>query len=312
MIRPPKPGQSKRLLQRKRMTICIAAVCQQDKMNEESRIVLCSDWKSETEFGGSETSDKMRTLPKGWVALMADILSRGEELVAQYETHLREMTGVMDDKQLFEEMKKPAHKQKEILANDYLRQTLGVSYADLVSPEKRFPESIVEERLNEVAKIRLRSTLILAGFISTQQGDAVENHPYLFVVDDQSDHEDVVRNEQNFAAIGSGSYVAIPVMHQRIHDDQKSLMETIYSVYEAKRLSEVVPGVGEMTSLDVMYPDGRLMRWSDEGLDRCNWLFERLGPKFRVTEKKATEYFEFNDEYLEPFDADETSTDEKV
>jgi hypothetical protein len=297
------------------MTVCIAAICQQDKANKDSRIVLCLDWRSETEFGGSETSDKLRTLPKGWVALMSDSMSRCEELIAQYETHFRELKEVADDKALFEEMKKPAHKQKETLANDYLRQVLGISYADLVSPTKKIPDDIVTHRLEEVAKIRLRATLILAGFVSTQQGesgDAKENHPYLFVVDDQPDHEDVVRVEENFAAIGSGAYAVIPALHQREHDEDKSLMETIYSVYEAKRLAEVVPGVGEDTSLHVMYPDGRMMTWSDSLWERCDWLFERLGPKLRIGEKKASQYFEFKDDFLEPFDDSGQASGEKA
>ncbi|MGB0014158.1 MAG: hypothetical protein WBQ03_21345 [Candidatus Sulfotelmatobacter sp.] len=57
---------------------------------------------------------------------------------------------------------------------------------------------------------------------------------------------------ENFAAIGTGSYVAIPAMHQREHDENKSLMETIYTVDEAKRLAQVVPGVGGTTSISVI------------------------------------------------------------
>jgi hypothetical protein len=309
MSRPPlSTREFKRLLERRKpMTICIAAICQQDKDNDEKRIVLCHDWKSETEIGGSETSDKQRELPKGWVALMADTMYRCEELVAQYERHLRGLGEVLDDRQLFEEMKIPAANQKEVLANDYLRQMMGISYADLVSPVKTFPESIVEDRLNEVAQIQLRASLILAGFVSTQQSDnpEKEKHPYLFVVEDSKDHQGVVRVEENFAAIGSGSYVAIPAMHQRAHEDDMSLMETIYTVLEAKRLSQVVPGVGQDTTLHVMYPDGSLKRWSNALYDRLDWLFDRLGPKLIITDKKSKEYFEFKDEYLIPFDADE-------
>lgn len=292
------------------MTVCIAALCQQSEESRDSkdqRIVLCYDWKSESDLAGSETADKLRLLPRGWVALMADTLSRCEELVAHYETHIRDMKELVDDRHLFEEMKKPAHRQKEALANDYIRQTLGVSYADLVSPDKNFPEEIVSKRLEEVARIKLRAALIAAGFVATQQGDnpEKETNPYIFVVDDQSDHEDVIRVEENWAAIGTGSYVAIPALHQREQDNGTGLMATIYNLYEAKRLAEVVPGVGDATSLAVMYPDGRVMEWTTELFDRCKWLFERLGPKLRITGKKAKEYFEFKEkEFLEPYDTE--------
>jgi hypothetical protein len=288
------------------MTICIAAMCQQDERNEESRIVLCYDWKAEQEFGGSETSDKMRDLPKGWVALMAGVMPRAEELVAQYETHLRTLKEVKDDADLFAEMKIPARKHKENLATDYIWQTMGVSYADLVSPAKKFPESIVEQRLNEVAQIKLGATIILAGFAATDQGKETRKPlPYIFVVDDQGDHQDVVRVEENFAAIGTGAYVAIPALHQREQDDGLSLMQTLYNVMEAKILSQVVPGVGQATEIDVLYPDGTLKRWSNPLFDRLGKLFDKLGPTLVIEEKDAKKHFEFKEEYLIPFDADE-------
>lgn len=144
--------------------------------------------------------------------------------------------------------------------------------------------------------------------METRQADEEErqNLPYFFVVQDSQDHEDVVRPEDNFASIGSGSYVAIPALHQREQEDSNSLLETIYNVYEAKRLSQIVPGVGLATSIDVLYPDGTTWEWSDELADRCKWLFDRLGPKLRLSEKKAKDYFgEFKDSYLEPLDEDE-------
>jgi len=288
------------------MTICIAAICQQDEKNDEPRIVLCYDWKAEQVYGGSETSNKMRDLPNGWVALMAGTMSRAEELVAEYETHFRSMKQVADDSALFSEMKTPARKQKEKLITEYIWQTMGVSYSDLVSPCKKFPESIVEQRLNEVAQLKLGATIILAGFSATDQGEELRKRmPYLFVVDGESSPEDVVRVEENFTAIGTGSYVAIPAMHQREHDEERSLMETIYAVDEAKRLSQVVPGVGETTSITVMYPDGTLKKWSNALFHRLDSLYERLGPTLDIKKKDAKEFFEFKDEYLIPIDAEE-------
>lgn len=305
MIRP-FPKRPKPPTWRNQMTVCIAALCEQSQDNREQRIVVCYDWNSEHEMAGSETADKLRVLPRGWIALMADTLSRCEELVARYETHLREMKGLVDDNHLFEEMKKPAHAQKAALANDYMMQTLGVSYADLVSPDKNFPEEIVSKRLEEVAQIKLRAALIVAGFVATQQADIPqrETNPYVFVVDDQN-HEDVVRVEENWGVVGTGSYVAIPALHQREQDNDTDLMETIYNLYEAKRLAEVVPGVGESTSIAVMYPDGTLKSWTEPLLNRCKWIFDRIGPKFDIPEKKAKEYFAFKDEFLEPYDIEE-------
>jgi hypothetical protein len=233
--------------------------------------------------------------------------ARAEELVAEYESHFRSVKQLDNDSDLFAEMKKPARKQKENLATEYIWQTMGVSYSDLVSPNKKFPESIVEQRLNEVAQIKLGATIILAGFAATKQDEEDERKhwPYIFVVDGESNPEERVGIEENFAAIGTGAYVAIPALHQREHDETKSLMETLYAVDEAKRLSEVVPGVGESTTINVMYPDGTLKKWSNGLFDRLGWLYERLGPTLEIKKKDALKYFSFKEEYLIPIDAEE-------
>jgi hypothetical protein len=94
-------------------------------------------------------------------------------------------------------------------------------------------------------------------------------------------------------------------MHQRDHDSEKPLLETIYTVYEAKRLSEIVPGVGEATSIEVMEPSGKIWTWTDALEEQCGDLFQKIGPKLKLTMKKSSELFEFRDEFLEPFDDDE-------
>ena len=286
---------------RKNVTVCIAAACRHEG---SPRIVLGADWKQETYLAGSETADKLRRLPKNWVALIADDLSRAEELTAQYETHLESWGHELrDDLDLFTEMKKPAHAQKAALVDQYVRQSLGISYAEFMANADRMPAEFVTEKLYEIQKIKLGAALILAGFVGLKNVEGTE--PYIFVVEDQSDHQDVVRIEDGFAVIGSGSYVAIPALHQRGHDSDKTLMETIYAVYEAKNLSEIVPGVGEVTSIDVMEPGGKIWSLSDEGHRRCEKLFAQLGPKLKLTEKRMGTLFAFEPSYLEPFEEEE-------
>ena len=280
------------------LTVCIAAVCQQ---NDEKRIVLCSDWKGEiANLAGSETTDKLRFLPQGWTALMADTLSRAEELVAAYKTHIRGLGSVADEYALFTEMKKPAQKHKEAMIDDYVRQTLGMSYSQFLAHATNIPPESAAKLLDGIANIKLGASLILAGFAETpdENGDR-ERAPYLFVVQDNDAHEDVVSVQDQYAVIGSGAYVAIPAINQRAQDDQKSLMETIYTLYEAKRLSQIVPGVGEDTSIDVMEPNGKLWSLSDAGYERCEDLFREIGPKLNLTDKRAAKLFEIKAEFLE-------------
>ena len=282
------------------MTVCIAALCQH---KGKPRIVLCTDWRGETYLGASETSDKLRLLPNGWVALLAGDLNRAEELVALYESHLAKKDRFADDNELFTFMKRPAEIFKESLADSYIRQSLGISYREFLDRSDKIPPEIVNAKLNEIDRIKLSTSLILCGFIRIAQDDRID--PYLFVVEDEDSHSNVVRVEDNFAAIGSGAYVAIPALHQREHDSEKTLMETIYAVMEAKELSRVVPGIGAATSISVMDADAdKPMLWSitEAGYKRCTALFGRLGPKLNISEKTSEKLFAFNEAYLEPFD----------
>lgn len=291
------------------MTVCIAAVCQHD---DEPRIVLCSDWKGEEGFGGSETTDKWRSLPKGWEVLLAGDVSRAEELIARYEDHLEQMTDPATDNALFEEMKKPAHEHKARLVDDYIRQMFGISYTDFLS-STTLPHEFVAKQLDEIARISLGTQLILAGFVKKTSDKTTDIYSHLFVVGEEntpSAQANPVRIADNFAAIGTGAYVAIPVMHQHEHDSDKSLMETIYTVFEAKRLSEIVPGVGTATSVEVMEPNGSVKLLSEAGFKRCLELFSKLGPKLNVREKTAKKYFELREDFFEDDDIDENQTSE--
>lgn len=84
-------------------------------------------------------------------------------------------------------------------------------------------------------------------------------------------------------------------------------METIYTLYEAKRLAEVVPGVGE-ASIDAIEPSGAMREWSDNLEQRCRELFRKLGPKLDLSQTQAEKLFEFRGGYLEPPEEEATAT----
>lgn len=77
-------------------------------------------------------------------------------------------------------------------------------------------------------------------------------------------------------------------------------MGAIYSVFEAHRLSEKVPGVGESLSIDVLEPGGILRGLSDEGYDYCEFLWKKFGPK--EVRERHKDIFEMKEDYLEPLD----------
>ena len=107
--------------------------------------------------------------------------------------------------------------------------------------------------------------------------------------------------------IGSGCNAARTMLSVRQQDSATSLMETIYAVYEAKTISETVPGVGETVSVDVMYPGGKILQLSDAGYDRCDELLTRFGLRSTDTKRKI-EWLEFKPEYLEPLTTPPSNT----
>jgi hypothetical protein len=123
--------------------------------------------------------------------------------------------------------------------------------------------------------------------------------PFIFVVDDTNDHKDTVRLETDFATIGSGSYIASSTLFHRNQHWERDLMYTMYSVFEAKRFAEGVPGVGPtLLSMDVLAP-GSIQSLSDAGYKYCEKLWSRFGPRpIRELHKGK---FEMKEEFLEPF-----------
>jgi hypothetical protein len=280
------------------MTLCIAAACE---YNLEPRIVLCSDWKQEIEgIGASETRNKLDWVKDGWPALMAGTLSHAEALVTVYASHLAktELTG----ENVLDEMKAPAQQYKAILANNYVQQLLGVDYNYLLQYGKdRFPDDFFREKMNEISRIKIGASLIISGFAQCKKiGPYAEDlQPFICVVEDDETHHDVVKLETDFATIGSGSYVASAALFHRSQNWERPLMYTIYSVFEAKRFADKVPGVGEAMSIDVLEPKG-IRQLSDAGYAYCEKLYRRYGP--RPILKAHKDKFEMREEFLESFE----------
>lgn len=283
------------------MTVCIAASCRESE--NEPRIVLCRDWRSEVPMvGSSEKQLKLRELSKEWVALMAGDTARARELCIRFEAHLK--TKPFTEGNLADEARAVFQNYKEALADSYLRSTYGFSFRHLIDKgNEAFGEQFTQTCLDQISRITVGAELIVAGFLQTF--DYVDNKPApeAMICALSEHHEgDIVRLEDEYAVIGSGGNAAKTMLSVRQQDSETSLMRTIYAVYEAKAMSETVPGVGETVSIDVMYPDGKMMQMSDAGYDRCDELLTRFGIR-DMEAKTKIDWFEMKTDYLEPLDS---------
>lgn len=283
--------------QRRSMTLCIAAVCTAE--DDSQKVVLCRDWRGEIQgVGSSDNIEKVRWLAKGWVALFAGSDPRADELCTRFQNHIKQTP--FTEENILEQTRFIFHEYKKSLADSYFNTKYGFPYSFIVNHGKeRFGEAFLGDCLNEAAKLYVGVELIIVGFVDVIDYFDMKpwRAPMVVVVSEGCD--DVVSLENEFAAIGSAANTAKTILFLRDQDSTDSVMDTIYAVFEAKTLSETVPGIGESFSIDVVDDMGTVMALSDEGAKHCKKLFDRFGPRAKTT--KTKKWFEMKEAYLEPY-----------
>ncbi|HUN86991.1 MAG TPA: hypothetical protein VMU48_21610 [Terracidiphilus sp.] len=287
--------------ERRSMTVCIAAVCEDD--SDKYRVVLCRDWRGEVQgVGSSDNIEKIHWIGKGWVALSAGSDPRADELCTRFENHLK--TTPFTEENIVDQSRFVFHEYKKALTDSHFNTKYGFPYSFAVNHgREKFGEAFVGECLNEAAQILVGAELIIVGFVDVMDYATMKPWRAPMIVLISENCEEVVSLENEFAAIGSAGNTARTILFLRDQDSIDSLMSTIYAVYEAKALSESVPGIGESFSIDVMDEDGKVLTLSDAGAKRCKELFGRFGPRPRT--EKTESWFKMDESYLEDVDEEE-------
>jgi hypothetical protein len=159
------------------------------------------------------------------------------------------------------------------LKNNFVELRLGVTYEHLrLRGKKEFPESVLLDTYVRLKRIDLGASLILAGFVPHKSS----MKPLICKVDRSGE----VTVTEHFETIGEGRYVAQPPLLRRQYNSDVSLMDAIYRLYEAKTLAEIVPSVGEDTSIDILHPDGDLSQVRNpQGYAVLDSMLKRFGSK---------------------------------
>jgi hypothetical protein len=260
--RPIKPWETD-------MTLCIGALAQD---NGEPRIVLCFDAKVTNEAFGSETEVKFYSLSDQIVSLFADSPARAKELAWIFRDYLGK--NVLQREAVVNQLREPIGLLKRRLANAFIQRTLAISYEDMVSKGAGwFGETYQREYLARVENNPLRVQLIVAGFI--------DQFPVLCELGTDGELE----WRTSFSIVGNGAYTAEPAMHARSHTSDTPLVQALYNVYEAKRVSEINPYVGRQTAILILEPARDtdrsigVSRVTKEGSKFLDKLYKRFGPK---------------------------------
>jgi 20S proteasome alpha/beta subunit len=276
-------AQDKQYVRGTPVTLCIAAACQ---YRNSQMIVTCTDWKSSSSFGATETADKLRWLKSpNWIALTAGGAADADGLVRSYRAGLKDKT--ITDSNAPELFSAVAVSRLDWLRNNYVQRTLGVDYKHLREKgKKEFPESVWLDTYLHAKQINLGASLIVAGFVPFRSSAK----PLICKVDRSGE----VAVSDHFEMIGEGRYVALPPILQRQYSSSVTLMDAVYRLYEAKTLAEIVPSVGEDTSIDVLFPNGQMCQIkSRQGYDMLDRMVRKHGPKKRIqVPRYRAKYFE--------------------
>jgi hypothetical protein len=246
------------------VTVCIAAICLDEGKH---KIVLCSDTKVSSALGSAETASKDLHIAHRWRPLTsgneADIVA----LHRLYRSRFKDSKNLTADK-LDESIKSPLRQRKRDLADEYTFSRYNMSYADfLASGKEKLPDEEFRNAVRNVAAIRLRCSLIIAGF--------VDNSAEIYCTDEDG----VARATNDFAVIGEGQYLAQSALLRRKQHDALSLHATLYNTYEAKRYAEAVGSVGKYTLQAVITP-GAKRELTSLGVDKqLRKSYATYGPK---------------------------------
>lgn len=246
------------------MTVCIAAACEADN---EKKIILCTDQKSSSALGSAETARKEIPLGHSWRCLTAgtepDILA----LVRLYKKQFQDSKNLKADT-IDASVKAPLHQRKKELAEEYVRRRFAFSHDEFVKfGKERLPAEIFYDANQRIDQLNLNASLILAGFI--------DGEPEIYY----TESDGVARAANHFAIIGEGEYVAASALLRRQQDDWTSFENTLYHVWEAKKLSEAVGSVGRTTFMSVISKDGSRRLTSLELESQLESAYKKYGPQ---------------------------------
>jgi hypothetical protein len=93
-----------------------------------------------------------------------------------------------------------------------------------------------------------------------------------------------IENIRDFAAIGSGRWIAEANLFQRKQTPHRHYVPTLYRVYEAQKLGRIAPGVGQTSfTAALSYDDAseavRHLVVSTNGETALDEAFDKFGPQ---------------------------------
>jgi hypothetical protein len=218
------------------MTLCVAAQCWD---NNESKIVYGTDLLSDSGIAKADIEGKAFSVSKEeHVVLVSGSPSRAREIM----TILNDLWETSEAAHFINVCREALRRHKHDVADEYVSSQLGISYDKLLTEAySGLPPDKYREIMDAVTECKPGCELVIGHFESSETS-------YLF----RTNEYGILEACSNFAAVGSGMYMAEASLFQREHSEHDSLPDTIYHVFEAMKTGSRAPGVGEKTIMGVV------------------------------------------------------------
>jgi len=230
------------------MTVAIGAICEGGKaavVAADKMVTFGAPMNLQTE---PPTLKKIIELTDKALLVFSGNTADGEEIVTGTRPKLTD-----DVKQsvsrIAEAVKESytAHKMRRI-EDTILRPFLGANFQQFQQLVAQSPMSqTLQQILGLISQHNLQTDVLVVGLDVSGAHVFAITHPGQLLP----------MATTGFSAIGSGGLHAGVRMSLGQHTKDATLMDTVYNVYEAKRASEVAPGVGKLTDLAVVC-DGKI------------------------------------------------------
>jgi hypothetical protein len=266
------------------MTTCIAAKVG----GSNPALVFCMDMKGSQEWSSSETTYKWITFGN-FHALIAGPTSVAKEVANYCAEAVCSIDKVKTQTQVANALRKGLGRYKASVAEATIQSQLGISYEEFRQRGKdAFPADLCRSISWEIKNYRSGAEVIFSGFLPFDKHANIDDPacrgyrnsrwPHIFKVSDTSSSSSVMTCD-DFATIGSGSYLAEGALLYRSQNYHYAFASTVYNCYEAKRMSERADGVGERTKIVVVYKDNKACDLQLRGMEILKAAFVRFSPQ---------------------------------
>jgi hypothetical protein len=183
-----------------------------------------------------------------------------------------------------------AQMRRDQVEISFIRRMFDMSFAD-------YSKLILTSTSNDVAKDMFNRILNFKWNLELLLAGVEGQRARLFWINEESVNG---ARDLSYRAIGSGYIQATSSIARRGHDASKSVVETIYTLYEAKRAAEMVDGVGPATDIAVVRPGQEPEFSTPEAIDILKSVYERLRPPSLSREDSASIEQAFSSTRLPP------------